>query len=104
MATPVIIILLSFLGLLATVLFGFYISRVGAVNAWRTEAEAQKARAERLETELESIAARVTILEQDNARLKDLATGASAIAAFEVLARAMHTETIAAIHALRDCD
>lgn len=44
-------------------------------RVWKEEAEAQKARADRLEASLNSLAVRVERLEHENETLRDLATG-----------------------------
>jgi uncharacterized protein YlxW (UPF0749 family) len=46
---------------------------------WKGEAEAQKARADRLEVELGELSARVTRLEQERELLLSMATGQAAI-------------------------
>lgn len=84
------------LGLVGVVVAAFVVARSSATKAaaeaWRGEAEAQKARGDRLEEELLSIKARVTALELDNTRLKDLATGASAIRELGEIVTRQHDE------------
>jgi cytochrome c-type biogenesis protein CcmH/NrfG len=48
--------------------------RTNTARVWKEEAEAQKARAERLETDLKEIKERLTHIERDNARLIALLT------------------------------
>ncbi|MET7984569.1 hypothetical protein [Streptomyces sp. NPDC005281] len=48
--------------------------RRGTHNIWKEEAEAQKARADRLEDDLEEIKLRLAAIEKKNQRLIDLLT------------------------------
>ncbi|MFF8629692.1 hypothetical protein [Streptomyces werraensis] len=48
--------------------------RTHSAKVWREEAEAQKARAERLETDLNEIKERLTRIEAENKRLIELLT------------------------------
>lgn len=48
--------------------------RTNTARVWKEEAEAQTARANRLETDLKEIKARLTQIEQDNRRLIQLLT------------------------------
>ncbi len=48
--------------------------RTNTARVWKEEAEAQKARAERLENDLKEIKERLTHIERDNARLVALLT------------------------------
>ncbi|MFI0553430.1 hypothetical protein [Streptomyces scabiei] len=48
--------------------------RRGASNVWKEEAEAQKARADRLEDDLAEIKERLARIEKENARLIELLT------------------------------
>ncbi|MFC4501756.1 MULTISPECIES: hypothetical protein [Streptomyces] len=48
--------------------------RTNTARVWKEEAEAQKARAERLENDLKEIKLRLTHIERDNARLVQLLT------------------------------
>lgn len=59
---------------------------------WKGEAEAQKARADRLEEELELLSARVTRLEQEREVLLTAATGSAAIAELKALVEQQHEE------------
>ncbi|MGW1673298.1 hypothetical protein [Streptomyces sp. NPDC002324] len=56
---------------LAVILAAF---RTNTARVWKEEAEAQKARAERLENDLKEIKERLTHIERDNARLVALLT------------------------------
>ncbi|MFF5433412.1 hypothetical protein ACFY5K_25655 [Streptomyces griseofuscus] len=48
--------------------------RTNTAKVWKEEAEAQKARAERLQSDLQEIKQRLTHIERDNARLISLLT------------------------------
>lgn len=48
--------------------------RRGTSNVWKEEAEAQKARADRLEDDLDEIKERLARIEKENARLIELLT------------------------------
>ncbi|MGW5773115.1 hypothetical protein ACWEVY_28685 [Streptomyces longwoodensis] len=48
--------------------------RTNTAKVWKEEAEAQKARAERLETDLKEIKERLSRIESENARLIELLT------------------------------
>jgi cell shape-determining protein MreC len=61
-------------------------------NIWKGEAEAQKARAERLEMALSELSERVGRLEAENRRLAELVTGAAAIAELRALVIAQHED------------
>lgn len=50
-------------------------AQTSAVEVWRGEAEAQKARADRLEASVDDLTARVSRLEVENKSLARLATG-----------------------------
>ncbi|MFI5877526.1 hypothetical protein ACIBAH_34855 [Streptomyces sp. NPDC051445] len=56
----------------AVVIFAAF--RTNTARVWKEEAEAQKARAERLENDLKEIKQRLTHIERDNARLIQLLT------------------------------
>ncbi|MEV5913377.1 hypothetical protein AB0M00_31355 [Streptomyces chartreusis] len=56
----------------AVVIFAAF--RTNTARVWKEEAEAQKARAERLENDLKEIKERLTHIERDNARLVALLT------------------------------
>jgi small-conductance mechanosensitive channel len=56
---------------LVVILAGF---KTNTAKVWKEEAEAQKARAERLENDLKEIKERLTHIERDNARLVALLT------------------------------
>ncbi|MDT0472789.1 hypothetical protein RM863_11695 [Streptomyces sp. DSM 41014] len=62
---------------------------------WKGEAEAQKARADRLETQLEELAGRVARLEAENRHLSELVTGTAAISELRALAVRQHEELVA---------
>ncbi|MEU5577770.1 hypothetical protein ABZ791_10825 [Streptomyces huasconensis] len=70
--------LFSYSGPLATLIAAavviFAAFRTNTARVWKEEAEAQKARAERLETDLKEIKDRLTHIERDNARLVALLT------------------------------
>jgi hypothetical protein len=93
---PLIGAAVTVFGLLGLLAAAFIVVRSGATKAaaeaWKGEAEAQKARADRLESDLTDLKVRVLALETDNARLKDLATGASAIHELTDLVKAQHSE------------
>jgi hypothetical protein len=59
---------------------------------WKGEAEAQKARADRLEVALRELADRVARLEETNRHLSELVTGSAAIAELKSLVTAQHEE------------
>ncbi|GAA2719212.1 MULTISPECIES: hypothetical protein [Streptomyces] len=70
--------LFGIVGILATVIGGFVVVRASkettTAEVWRSEAEAQKARADRLQKDLAEIKERLTRIEQENARLIALLT------------------------------
>jgi uncharacterized protein YlxW (UPF0749 family) len=68
---------------------------------WRDEAEAEKARADRLESELADLGARVSRLEQENGLLRSLVTGERAIQDLAAKVTTNHLQTLAALAALR---
>ena len=59
---------------------------------WKGEAEAQKARADRLEAQLEELSGRVARLEAENRHLSELVTGQAAIAELRSLMVSQHQE------------
>ncbi|MFF1739603.1 hypothetical protein [Streptomyces mirabilis] len=59
---------------------------------WKGEAEAQKARADRLEMALRELTDRVVRLEAENRHLSELVTGTAAIAELKTLVIAHHEE------------
>lgn len=59
---------------------------------WKGEAEAQKARADRLEVALSELSERVARLEAENRHLSELVTGQAAIAELKSLVIAQHQE------------
>ncbi|MFI8237609.1 hypothetical protein ACIF83_10210 [Streptomyces sp. NPDC085866] len=59
---------------------------------WKGEAEAQKARADRLEAALSELADRVARLEAENRHLSELVTGTAAIAELKTLVISHHEE------------
>lgn len=70
-----------------------------AAETWREEAEAQKARADRLEDSVTDLSKRVEKLEADNTRLQDLATGQTAVADLQALVIRQHTEVVGLVTA-----
>lgn len=66
-----------------------------ATSLWKAEAEAQKARADRLEADFLSLTRRVERLEHENARLGELASGAAAVTALREHLDRQHAETLA---------
>ena len=92
--------LLGVVGLLAasSVVIRSSATKASAV-AWKGEAEAQKARADRLEADLADLKARVQALEREKQTLVDLATSSSAIERLTELVVHQHGETLAAITA-----
>ncbi|MEU6765910.1 hypothetical protein ABZ916_25760 [Streptomyces sp. NPDC046853] len=70
--------LTAFTGPVATVVAALVVVlaafRTHTARIWKEEAEAQKARAERLENDLKEIKERLTHIERDNARLIALLT------------------------------
>lgn len=91
---PIVGAVAALFGLLGLIAAAFVVIRSGATKAaaeaWKGEAEAQKARADRLESDLVDLKARVLALETDNARLKDLATGATALRELTELVKEQH--------------
>jgi TolA-binding protein len=59
---------------------------------WKGEAEAQKARADRLEAQLDELSGRVARLEAENRHLSELVTGQAAIAELRSLVMTQHQE------------
>jgi hypothetical protein len=59
---------------------------------WKGEAEAQKARADRLEMQLDELTGRVMRLESEREMLISMATGTAAIAELRALAVRQHDE------------
>lgn len=94
---PVAGAVLAIFALLGLIAAAFVVIRSGATKAsaeaWKGEAEAQKARADRLEADLVDLKARVAVLEVDNKRLVDLATGATALRELADLVTRQHVET-----------
>ncbi|MFF1450176.1 hypothetical protein ACFVYF_18855 [Streptomyces sp. NPDC058274] len=67
--------LVSLISTLAAAVVVVYASwRKGTGNIWKEEAEAQKARADRLEDDLDEIKERLSRIEKENARLIELLT------------------------------
>ncbi|KUL42196.1 hypothetical protein [Streptomyces regalis] len=66
-------------------------------ETWKGEAEAQKARADRLEAQLEELSGRVTRLEAENRHLSELVTGQAAIAELKSIVLAQHQDLISLI-------
>jgi cell shape-determining protein MreC len=64
---------------------------------WKGEAEAQKARADRLETALTELSERVARLEAENRHLSELVTGQAAISELRTLVLSQHRELTALI-------
>jgi hypothetical protein len=64
---------------------------------WKGEAEAQKTRADRLEAALTELSERVGRLESENRQLRELVTGAAAIADLRSLVMDQHAEITALI-------
>jgi hypothetical protein len=64
---------------------------------WKGEAEAQKARADRLEAALKELTERVNRLEAENRHLTELVTGAAAVAELKSLVIAQHDELVSLI-------
>lgn len=94
---------------------GYVVVRGTAVKqsaeGWKGEAEAQTARADRLQQELSdhktqsqremaALRQRQDVLEQDNATLRELVTGKAQVDALTKLVAAQHAETMATILAL----
>ncbi len=99
-AVSFILAILGLMGLLGSAYAVLRASgKTASVNLWREEAEAQKARADRLETSLSEIDSRVGVLESENARLVELATGRQALEALTGLIQAQHAETLARLEA-----
>lgn len=97
----VVIGVIGFMGALAAAVVVMRSSALRvAAETWREEAEAQKARADRLEDSVAQLDARVRALEDDNARLKDLATGATAVAELKTLVVHQHAEVMEIVTAL----
>lgn len=99
MAIPAVVsLILALLGLVALLGSAYAVlkasNKTASVNLWREEAEAQKARADRLETALAEIDSRVRVLEAENARLVELATGRVALEALTALIQVQHVETL----------
>jgi TolA-binding protein len=59
---------------------------------WKGEAEAQKARADRLEAQLDELSGRVARLEAENRHLSELVTGQAAIAELRSIVMTQHQE------------
>ena len=83
-------------------------SHTQAAQLWKEEAEAQKARGDRLEAGLaelrrefsayrEETSARIAHLEQENDLLRELVTGREALSTLEKVTRQQHAETLAAL-------
>jgi predicted nuclease with TOPRIM domain len=67
--------LVSLIGSLSAAAVVIYAGwRRGTSNVWKEEAEAQKARADRLEDDLNEIKERLSRIEKENARLIELLT------------------------------
>ncbi|MFF4818074.1 hypothetical protein ACFY2K_26215 [Kitasatospora sp. NPDC001309] len=98
-------IAISLLGLAAGLGAAFIRFRSEADNEsarlWRDNAEAEKARAERLEGVISDLTARVERLENENALLRGLVTGERAMRALSTLVTDQHAEVLAALRALR---
>ena len=98
-------ITISALGFIGIVTAAWVLSRSAALKAsieamkassdsWKGEAEAQKARADRLDANLAQLTARVEAIEVENRSLRDLASGASAVAALTALVSMQHNELL----------
>ncbi|WP_345260402.1 hypothetical protein [Streptomyces hundungensis] len=76
--TTFILDLFGIVGTLATVIGGFVVVRAAkeakTAEVWKAEAEAQKARADRLQEDLTEIKDRLKRIEQENARLIQILT------------------------------
>lgn len=59
---------------------------------WKNEAEAQKARADRLEFAIRELTERVSSLESENRQLRELVSGTAAIADLRLLVVEQHAE------------
>lgn len=69
-------------------------------DTWKSEAQAQTARAERLQKDVDSLSARVVRFEAEISTLRDMVTGKAAIEALAKLSAAQHQETMATLLAL----
>lgn len=76
--TSLILDLFGIAGILATMIGGFVVVRAAkeakTAEVWKAEAEAQKARGDRLELDLTEIKERLKRIEQENARLIQILT------------------------------
>ncbi|MEV8022485.1 hypothetical protein AB0O76_40575 [Streptomyces sp. NPDC086554] len=74
--TTLILNLFGIVGILATVIGGFVVVRAAkeakTAEVWKAEAEAQKARADRLQEDLTEIKDRLGRIEEENKRLVQL--------------------------------
>ncbi|MEU8948787.1 hypothetical protein [Streptomyces sp. NPDC048489] len=70
--------ILGYTGTAASVVAAFVLVKaswsINTANVWREEAQAQKARADRLQTDMNEIKERLTRIEAENARLIELLT------------------------------
>lgn len=83
----------AFLGALGAAFVRFRSSVDNATaEIWKGEAEAQKARADRLEAELGLLSARVSRLESERELLLNMATGTAAIAELRAVVDQNHDE------------
>lgn len=99
----------SCIGAVATVLgvwkFGSRASRDQLTNLWKAEADAQKARADRLDEEVEDLQTQISALTariaaQDTAlaTMQELVTGKGKVEELTSLVRANHAQVLAAIN------
>ncbi|WP_043466527.1 hypothetical protein [Kitasatospora sp. MBT66] len=72
-----------------------------SARLWRENAEAEKARGDRLEGTIRDLTARVERLETENGLLRSLVTGERAIQDLSVTVTTYHREAMAALSALR---
>jgi len=68
-----------------------------AAKTWRENAEAEKARADRLELKVEDLTIRVQKVEAENQVLRSLASGETAIRALSQAIEGNHAEIMAAL-------
>ncbi|MFI6609272.1 hypothetical protein [Streptomyces sp. NPDC050507] len=74
-----------------------------SARLWRENAEAERARGDRLEQALSELQGRVTRLEAENAVLRSLATGAGAVEELRALVARQHAEVLTAVASMRLC-
>ncbi|GHF38694.1 hypothetical protein GCM10010218_19880 [Streptomyces mashuensis] len=71
-------VILSLFGIASTIIGGYVVVRaakeVRTAEVWKSEAEAQKARADRLQDDLTEIKMRLARIEAENSRLVELLT------------------------------